>query len=453
MVAVLVILSAFIMLQFNCTLVPGIVLMFIALPVCMAGMACSLVCVLPFIIDQMIRTSADDIGAAVQWTYWGAAVVNIAIELILCSPVVIVKPQLKSILPMALLSVITFSLTTILITDCLCHKLKRTNPFTTIFRVLNYARKTKYPERRSAFTYIDEEEPSRLDYGKHKFGGPFTEEEVEDVKTILRMLPLFLFVFLANIMTDGQVSHFHVHIIPTNTQMFECVGLTPFIVDNIVATLLIPAYRFIFFPLLRTKLPKFFKRIGAGMFVCFISTLINLSLNIVGHLHSNTTSCMFAIQPPGSTNTLPVPIYWLLIPDILHGTGGLMISCTALEFLMAQTPLFVRGIAIGMTVTVTIVGVLVHAGLVRILSKFDMSKVTPSCGFYYYLVLSILLILSLVLFTIAAKRYKLRERERHVNIQAIAEEHYERYFDQEEEYMREAANLYKHGNITIVSDK
>ena len=52
---------------------------------------------------------------------------------------------------------------------------------TTIFRVLNYARKTKYPEHHSAFTYIDEEEPSRLDYGKHKFGGPFTEEEVEYV--------------------------------------------------------------------------------------------------------------------------------------------------------------------------------------------------------------------------------------------------------------------------------
>ena len=103
-----------------------------------------------------------------------------------------------------------------------------------------------------------------------------------------------------------------------------------------------------------------------------------------------------------------------------------MIYCTAFEFLMAQTPLFVRGTAIGMAVTVIIVGALVHEGLVMILSKFDMSKATPSCGFYYYLVLSILLILSLVLFTIAAKRYKLRERERHVNIQAIAEEHYER---------------------------
>ena len=64
--AVLVILSFLVMLQFNSTLVPGIVLMFIALPLCMVGMGSGLVCVLPFIIDQMIGASAEDIGAAVQ---------------------------------------------------------------------------------------------------------------------------------------------------------------------------------------------------------------------------------------------------------------------------------------------------------------------------------------------------------------------------------------------------
>ena len=106
------------------------------------------------------------------------------------------------------------SLSVVLITDCLCHKwldvhYKKSNPFKTILKVLNYARKTKYPERRSAFTYIDEEEPSRLDYGKHKFGGPFTEEKVEDVKTIFRLLPLFLSVFGALVANDwGLVDHF-----------------------------------------------------------------------------------------------------------------------------------------------------------------------------------------------------------------------------------------------------
>ena len=61
--------------------------------------------------------------------------------------------------------------------------------------MLNYVCKTKYPESRSALTYFDEEAPSRLDYGKDKFGGPFTEEEVGNVKTILRLLPVFLSLF------------------------------------------------------------------------------------------------------------------------------------------------------------------------------------------------------------------------------------------------------------------
>ena len=84
--------------------------------------------------------------------------------------------------------------------------------------------KTKYPERRSAFTYIDEEEPSRLDYGKHKFGGPFTEEEVEDVKTILRLLPLFLSSFGALVANEmAYTDHFQAHIFSTTKELLPCV--------------------------------------------------------------------------------------------------------------------------------------------------------------------------------------------------------------------------------------
>ena len=31
-----------------------------------------------------------------------------------------------------------------------------------------------------------------MDFGKQKFGGPFTEEVVEDVKTVLRLIPLVM---------------------------------------------------------------------------------------------------------------------------------------------------------------------------------------------------------------------------------------------------------------------
>ena len=42
-----------------------------------------------------------------------------------------------------------------------------------------------------------------------------------------------------------------------------------------------------------------------------------------------------------------------------------------------------------------------------------------------------------MVFLILSKWYTLRERNREINIQAIVEEHYERYMDQEEEYKRE----------------
>ena len=124
----------------------------------------------------------------------------------------------------------------------------------------------------------------------------------------------------------------------------------------------------------------------------------------------------------------------------MFGIGAAIAIVTIIEFVLAQSPNSMRGVMMGVIYQLISFATSVNNGLQLLFGHF--SNVTPSCGFYYYLVLSILIMLSLVLFTIAAKRYKLRERERHVNIQAIAEEHYERYLDQEEEYMREVANMY-----------
>ena len=73
----------------------------------------------------------------------------------------------------------------------------------------------------------------------------------------------------------------------------------------------------------------------------------------------------------------------------------------------------------------------------------QLETATPSCVFYYYLVLSLLMLLILVVYVILAKRHKLRERETHQHPGHIVEEHYERYFDQEEAYMRDIAIVSK----------
>ena len=108
---------------------------------------------------------------------------------------------------------------------------------------------------------------------------------------------------------------------------------------------------------------------------------------------------------------------------------------------MAQTPNRMRGIIMGLVLTVFGFGAL---GLPYLLTAIfrHFPTATPSCVFYYYLVLSLLMLLILVVYVVLAKRYKLRERDKHINIHVIVEEHYEKYFDQEEEYMREVAKRY-----------
>ena len=433
MLSLLILLCATVMLKFNWTPAPIIIVtvlyLYMLVNVCSAGNFYTNM--LPFIIDQMIGASADDISAIVQWYYWSF---SLGVSIPYFIPIIPIE-QLQQNLSVISLTIIFLCLSSVLITDCLCHKwldihYKSSSPFKTIFKVLNYARKTKYPEHRSAFTYIDEEEPSRLDYGKHKFGGPFTEEEVEDVKTIFRLLPLLLNMLGASINSTINAYKF------LNLQFNVTILF-------VLPLLLIPAYRFIVFPLLHNHILSLLKIVGASVVIIIIGNLLNLTVETIQHLHSNNTQCMFneSDTSHGSAKSLSIPLYWLVIPAIVNGVGQTLLLCSSLEFVMAQSPNRMRGVMIGLATVFLGFGCLVLYGLERVLAHF--SNVTPSCGFYYYLVLSILLIPSLVLFTIAAKRYKLRERDRHVNIQAIAEEHYERYLDQEEEYMREAANMYK----------
>ena len=106
------------------------------------------------------------------------------------------------------------------------HKLENIslikNPIKLIVRVLCYARKHKYPENRSALIYWEEEAPSRLDLGKDKYGGPFTEEEVEDVKTVFRMLPLFIAVIAFALCDDYYWSAINSFTLPICSAVTIC---------------------------------------------------------------------------------------------------------------------------------------------------------------------------------------------------------------------------------------
>ena len=179
---------------------------------------------------------------------------------------------------MIFLTLGTLCLSAVLIMDCLYHKWldannKTGNPIKLIFQVLNYARKNKCPRLHSALTYIDEEHPSRLDFGKHKFGGPFTEEEMEDVKTIFRLTPLLVFLYGVVFLCELNLSQIPLTI--------DCVSIFGEFTD--LCFVLIPVYCFIVYPLACKHIPSLLKMIGAGLILCLVSTVINTSVTATVH--------------------------------------------------------------------------------------------------------------------------------------------------------------------------
>ena len=67
---------------------------------------------------------------------------------------------------------------------------KGSNPYFLVYNVLKLDKEHKYPVHRSALIFWENKIPSKINLGKRKYWGPFTNEEFEDVKTFLQLLKL-----------------------------------------------------------------------------------------------------------------------------------------------------------------------------------------------------------------------------------------------------------------------
>ena len=380
--------TSFLVLQSQWLLSPIIAfaLAVIALLVGTLGIGTTYTIMLPFTLDQMIGASAEELSAAVQWYYWEFNIALMIQHVLPCIPTSKQQIQFTDMLPVVYLTIGSLSLSAALIMDCLYHKWLDTHnktgkPIKAIFQVLNYARKNKCPRLRSALTYIDEEHPSRIDFGKQKFGGPFTEEEVEDVKTVFRLTPLLVSASGA-ILTFQIYDQFDLHAIPTSKQTFECVYNLKKTIYYASSFILIPIYRFILYPLVHKHVPSLLKLIGTGLILGFVVMIIELNILSIGHLYSNASHCIF--DDRSETVTFLMPLYWVLIMDFANGVGAVLVMCSLFEFVVAQAPNRMRGIMMGLMITAFGFGTIGNYIISKIFQQLQAAS--PSCVFYYYLV-------------------------------------------------------------------
>ena len=187
-------------------------------------------------LDQLESAGTEQLSFFVWWYYWVMQLDGLINSTTGCS-----SPYIPHAI-FIISCIHTSCVLVIVVSSCASKKWfiiyqRTTNPILLVARVLNYARKHKYPTNRSAFTYWLNDYPPRIDNGKSKYGGPFTEEQVENVKTFFRLLPV-LFCIQMIFIPATPLGRFHQVINDTQQNYDDCLlGSTYFVSFYIALTI------------------------------------------------------------------------------------------------------------------------------------------------------------------------------------------------------------------------
>ena len=389
--------------------------------------------VIQFGVDQLLDASASEITAFVNWYVWTVFSSGIVLTFALGC--------LEDTYSLTKSLFVAISVSLALCTEfffknrLVAEPANIQNPLNLIAKVLKFRYKHKHPKQRSAFTYWEDKLPMRIDLAKQKYGGPHTNEEVEDVKTFIRMLATILTasVFLTvNIADSGlQSQSILQYSAPNASKTTACYNIKSVsYLDHYVIVLLVPLYELVVLPIFSRCIPNvgIFHKFGIGVVLTFANVLSVLTLDVLGrHFTNNATDITCPFLAKESSPVLDIDYRWLVVPGIIRGISVLFLFVAVIEFVCAQSPYNMRGILIGL-----IYGIL---GLFTILDFlvllpfvfYHHGKGYSHCGFWYYLVVAIVVVVTLIIFCVVAKWYKKRERDETLNDQVFVETYYERY--------------------------
>ena len=215
--------------------------------------------------------------------------------------------------------------------------------------------------------------------------------------------------------------------------------------EILLTVVLFPLYTWVLFYLLRNRLPKLFTRLRLGIVICLMGVASLLIIDVVGHSTNkadttNHTQCMFQVRLIERNGTLIYPtlnMHWsvLIPPNLLLGLGPILVVATTLEFISAQSPQSMKGLLVGVFFAIRGLFQFLNSITIILLSlkqpwasgKMLEHPPVTNCGFVYLLLTCVCGAIGLILFSVAAKRYKYRRRDEGMFSQQEVEEIYDKY--------------------------
>ena len=313
---------------------------------------------------------------------------------------------------------------------------QKNNPYKKVYNVLKYALYHKSPENRSALTYWENKIPSRVDLGKRKYGGPFSEEDVENVKTFWRIVAVILstfglFIPYYHVITDGVVRYINTFEGATTAlnghgSSALWLGLESQII------LLVPLFELVIIPLfpkIEYFILKALRAIGVSYILILIALLLMIVLELVGHFVTPDVVCATSL-PSTRDDLVQISFLYYSISLLFSGLAHALINLYLLEFIISQAPanMIVDTLWFIHTLYVTIGGIFIYwniSGPGRI-----------SCSFWVLLLQVVICIIGLIIYIFIARWYRRRRKDEDYEVHAIVKATYDHILEsrQEEQY-------------------
>ncbi len=388
-----------------------------------AGGGACLVTMFQLGLDQMPDASSLNIMNYINWynisLFFGFWMSNMMYEIVTHCTESVQSIQLASIFPVLCISVIIVSLF-LFGKKWLIIEPQSLRTLKTFYNILKFASKHKSPIYRSAFTYWEERIPSRIDLAKSRYGGPFTLEQVEDLKTVLRLLVVFIPVWITLFGVNVYGSMYAL----TNTLEISELQNYSSCVNHVVSKFTYNPWWCSFMATFLSKIiicPCFgdrftmsiMKRLGL---LQFFLALISIAYSVVGILHPNEEVFL--------SSDSEISVWAFLIYTILSNASFALVAVRAVEFVCAQSPYNTRGLMSGFTIFTIFMFVFLGYSLSLVFTHICSAKY---CGIIQCSIGIFLTTLGFLLHILMAYCYKYRVRDEEYNLHYHVEQAYEKY--------------------------
>ena len=398
--------------------------------------------IIQFGVDQLQDSPADHQSLFIHWYVWLYYLSVLTTQLVFQSLAYISMAIIFFILAV----VIIISLSIVLLTvhynrHWFIIDTARSNPYKLVYRVTKFAHLHKVPIHRSAFTYCEDEIPKGLDLGKTKYGGPFTTEEVENVKAFYGIFKIIIalgIIFVLNY-TSGRLSFhfFQPKYLKSIKYIIVHLILKNEVISSTVIVIVIPTYIVFIRPFVKKYYLTMLKRIGVGALLLVLSvtcSFVAITVNPTTKLNTNSTNTCVLDSDIYTINFTTAYYSFasiaFLLQQCLYALSAMFLYPALYEFICAQSPHAMKGMLIGLSFTIR--GLFQLLGFILNILFLIINRYFLNCATDFYILTVVIGLVGLAVYVYVARKYKLRQRDEPCHVRRFVEDYYSKL--QEEHY-------------------